>query len=132
MEETAYRKDDPCPLRDALNRVGDKWSVLAILALSEGTYRFGELRRHIGGISQRMLTETLRGLERDGLVHRHVIPTVPVAVEYSLTEIGHALLAPLRQIEVWAEAHQQAITDARAEYAAREAPLHSTPTPPSF
>lgn len=132
MEEIVYEKDYDCPLRDALSRVGDKWSVLAILVLRDRTHRFGEIRRRIEGISQRMLTDTLRTLERDGLVHRHVIPTVPVAVEYTLTEIGRSLIQPLSQIQEWAEANQKAIATARAEYAAREAPLHATPTPPSF
>lgn len=88
-------EEEGCPLREVLNRVGDKWSVLVVLCLREGAQRFSALRRRIAGISQRMLTETLRQLERDGLVQRAVFAQVPVRVEYALTELGQTLIAPL-------------------------------------
>jgi DNA-binding HxlR family transcriptional regulator len=110
------RTAEACPLRDVLNRVGDKWSVLVVLCLSEGTQRFSALRRRIEGISQRMLTETLRQLERDGIVQRTVYPTVPVRVEYALTELGHTLIEPLAALAAWAEEYRSAIVRARAAY----------------
>lgn len=107
---------EPCPLRDVLDRVGDKWSVLVVLCLSEGTHRFNGLRRRIDGISQRMLTETLRQLERDGIVRRTVYPQVPPRVEYDLTELGRTLIEPLDALNSWAERHRPTITAARAAY----------------
>jgi DNA-binding HxlR family transcriptional regulator len=105
-----------------LNRVGDKWSVLVIMQLGVGPRRFNEIKRIIGGISQRMLTLTLRGLERDGLVNRTVTPTVPPRVDYALTELGRDLLAPVRALGEWAIRHQACIAAARARYdAANEA-----------
>jgi DNA-binding HxlR family transcriptional regulator len=105
-----------CPVRDVLNRVGDKWSVFVVAHLAEGPLRFSELRRGIDGISQRMLTLTLRGLERDGLVSRTVYPTVPPRVEYALTRMGRTLIDPIRVLAAWAEKHRGAIRDARARY----------------
>src|SRR2546421_2349465 len=88
-----------CPaVREVLNRVGDKWSVLVVELLGDGTKRFSELRRSIEGISQRMLTLTVRGLERDGLVTRTVFPTVPPRVDYQLTAMGRTLLKPIRAL----------------------------------
>ena len=107
---------EACPLRDVLDRVGDKWSVLVVLCLSEGTHRFSALRRRIEGISQRMLTEKLRQLERDGIVRRTVYPQVPVRVEYELTDLGQTLIAPLAELAAWAEDHRGAIVRARAAY----------------
>lgn len=107
---------DACPLREVLDRIGDKWSVLVILGLSEGTHRFSALRRRIEGISQRMLTETLRQLERDGIVSRTVFPEVPVRVEYTLTALGETLIAPLEALKSWAEGHRAAIVQAREAY----------------
>lgn len=103
-------------VREVLNRVGDKWSVLAIVLLGEGTMRFSELRRMIEGVSQRMLTLTLRGLERDGLVQRTVFPTVPPRVEYALTPLGHTLLATLRALATWATQNGQRIYRSRLEF----------------
>jgi DNA-binding HxlR family transcriptional regulator len=99
-----------------LSRVGDKWSVLVIMRLGEGPRRFNELKRMIGGISQRMLTLTLRGLERDGLVRRTVTPTVPPRVDYELTELGHDLRGPVAALGEWAIRHQSCIQAARAHF----------------
>ena len=105
-----------------LNRVGDKWSVLVIMQLGNGPRRFNEIKRMIGGISQRMLTLTLRGLERDGLVSRTVTPTIPPRVDYALTELGRDLLMPVQALGEWAIRHQPCIEAARAQFdAANEA-----------
>ena len=102
-----------CPIRDVLNQIGDKWSTLFISLLGEHPHRFGELRRAVPDISQRMLTQTLRDLQRDGLVSRHVFPTVPPSVEYRLTPLGHSLLEPLNQLIRWADIHRTEIRSAR-------------------
>src|SRR5215203_3433166 len=101
---------------EVLSRVGDKWTVLVVTMLGDGPRRFNELRRAIGSISQRMLTLTLRGLERDGLVTRTVFPTIPPKVEYELTKLGHSLLEPVNGIGLWARRHQGAIEDARKRF----------------
>ena len=109
--------DADCPAtREILNRVGDKWSVLIIVSLGQGAMRFSALRRGIEGISQRMLTATLRGLERDGLVNRTVHPTNPPQVEYSLTKLGRTLLDPVAALAVWAQAHRAEIYKARETF----------------
>lgn len=109
-----------CPaIREVLNRVGDKWSVLVIALLGNESKRFSELRRAIDGISQRMLTLTLRGLERDGLVTRTLHPSVPPRVDYALTELGRTLLEPILALTAWAEAHRHEIQGAREAYDAR-------------
>ncbi len=105
-----------CPVRDVLDRIGDKWSVLAISLLGDGPLRFMELKREIGLVSQRMLTRTLRALERDGLLTRTVYPTVPPRVEYELTPLGRSLHATLSELAAWAFAHNDEIADARAVY----------------
>jgi DNA-binding HxlR family transcriptional regulator len=105
-----------------LSRIGDKWTVLVVAALSKGPLRFNELRRAIDGVSQRMLTLTLRGLERDGLVTRTVFPTIPPRVDYELTDLGRTLIGPLAQIGAWAEAHAGCIDAARAAFDARDRP----------
>lgn len=105
-----------CPIRDVLDQIGDKWSTLFISLLGEKPHRFGELRRAIPDISQRMLTQTLRDLQRDGLVSRHVYPTVPPSVEYSLTPLGQSLLEPLSHLIRWAEDHHGHIRAARGEF----------------
>jgi len=105
-----------CPLRDILDRVGDKWSVLVVVLLGDGTKRFSDLRRSVDGISQRMLTHTLRQLERDGLVSRTVYPTVPLRVEYTLTALGQTLLEPLAALAQWAGQHREAVQAARVCY----------------
>src|SRR5579859_4640384 len=92
-----------CPIRDVLDRVGDKWSTLLIFTLAERKHRFGELRRAIADISQRMLTQTLRELQEDGLVSRTVHPTTPPSTEYALTELGRSLVVPLSVLARWAD-----------------------------
>ncbi|WP_405484487.1 winged helix-turn-helix transcriptional regulator [Nocardia sp. NBC_00511] len=95
-----------CPVTEVLQRIGDKWTLLVLALLARRPYRYNELQRAIEGISQRMLTRTLRGLEADGLVRREVFPTVPPAVEYSLTTRGESLLDPLSALADWAVAHR--------------------------
>lgn len=104
-----------CPTRQALDRIADKWTALIIGLLEQRPHRFGELRRKIQGISHKVLTETLRSLEADGLVHRQVLPTSPVTVEYSLTPLGRSLGGPLAAIRAWAEQHIEAVLEARAK-----------------
>ena len=106
-----------CPaVREVLSRVGDKWSILVISLLSGRTRRFSDLRRDIEGISQRMLTLTLRGLERDGLVTRTIYPTIPPRVDYALTPLGRTLLEPVQGLAEWAERHRTKIQAARERY----------------
>lgn len=110
-----------CPkISQVLARVGEKWSVLIIIMLADGPRRFSDLKRAIGGISQRMLTLCLRGLERDGLVRRTVFPVVPPRVEYELTALGHSLRQPVTQLANWARDHLAALDAAREEYDARK------------
>jgi DNA-binding HxlR family transcriptional regulator len=104
---------------DILNRIGDKWSVMIVGYLKRKTMRFNELRHAIGGISQRMLTLTLRNLERDGLVTRTVFPEIPPRVEYQLTELGRTLTEPLDALWNWAAEHQNDVSTARREYDAQ-------------
>jgi len=99
-----------------LARVGDKWSVFVIMQLIGGAQRFNELKRTIGGISQRMLTLTLRGLERDGLVTRTVFPTIPPRVDYELTDLGRGLAEPVKALGQWAFEHLPEIAGARAKF----------------
>ena len=99
--------------REILSRVGDKWSVLVIVILGEQTTRFNELKRSIEGISQRMLTLTVRGLERDGLVKRTVYPTIPPSVDYRLTPLGRTLLEPVKVLAMWAQGHRPEVQRAR-------------------
>lgn len=110
-----------CPVRNVLDRIGDKWSMLIVMTLTERPLRFGELRRAVPDISQRMLTQTLRELQRDGILSRHVFPTQPPSVEYRLTEIGHSLLEPMAALVHWAETYHSAIRGARADYDRRAA-----------
>ena len=105
-----------CGIRDVLDRIGDKWSVLAIVELSSATRRFRELQRSIHGISQRMLTLTLRRLERDGLVLRTAFPTVPVTVTYELTERGRSLTHLAKQLADWSLANKDAIAESRRRW----------------
>jgi DNA-binding HxlR family transcriptional regulator len=108
-----------CPMREVLDRIGDTWSVLVIINLKRRPMRFNALRRSIEGISQRMLTVTLRSLERDGLVRREVRPTTPPEVEYSLTELGASLATPLGALGAWAAANRAAMRAARDEFDGR-------------
>lgn len=102
-----------------LARIGDKWSVLIVMLLTARPHRFNEIKRAVGGISQRMLTLTLKGLERDGLVWRTVHPTIPPRVEYGLTELGVSLADPVRALGEWARAHTDELDAARARYEAQ-------------
>jgi DNA-binding HxlR family transcriptional regulator len=105
--------NEHCPSRQLLRRVGERWSPLVLYVLREGPHRYGALERRIGGISQKMLTATLRGLERDLLVHRRVEAVVPPCVEYSLTPVGRSLAELLGTLCVWAEKHVVAVETAR-------------------
>jgi DNA-binding HxlR family transcriptional regulator len=107
-----------CGSQQVLELIADKWSALVIYyALAQGTKRYSELQREIGGVSQKMLTQTLRSLERDGFVERTVHPVVPPKVEYSLTPLGRTLIGPLRSICKWAETHLHQLLAARARHA---------------
>ena len=110
-----------CAVRDVLDRLGDKWSLLVVELLGAGTQRFTELRRDVDGISQRMLTLTLRRLERDGLVRRTVHPVVPPRVDYELTPLGRSLLDAIAPLVTWARHHRADVAAARADYDARPA-----------
>jgi DNA-binding HxlR family transcriptional regulator len=110
-----------CRAREVLQRVGDKWSVYVIDLLGRGTMRFTELQREIDGITSRMLTVTLRGLERDGIVTRTIHPVIPPRVDYELTPMGRTLLDTIGQLVTWADSHLAEIDDARAAYDARHA-----------
>lgn len=103
-------------MRDILSLVGDKWSVLVIVNLGEGALRFSDLKRGIDGISQRMLTLTVRGLERDGLLTRTVYPTNPPRVDYELTRLGRTLLEPVTQLAMWAGRHRAEVLRAREAF----------------
>ncbi|GAA3838970.1 helix-turn-helix domain-containing protein [Saccharothrix violaceirubra] len=106
-----------CPSRRLLDTIGDKWASLVIVALGlEGPLRYSRLATRIDGVSQKMLTQTLRGLERDGLVTRTVTPSVPVRVDYALTPLGLSLLGTLRHLKDWAEEHMPQVDAARAAY----------------
>lgn len=110
-------RHNDCPaVREVLNRIGDKWSVQIIALLGDGTMRFSELRRAIEGISQRMLTLTLRNLERDGLVKRTVFPEVPPRVDYELTRLGKTLLEPIQGLSEWAAQYRTSIQEARDQF----------------
>jgi DNA-binding HxlR family transcriptional regulator len=105
-----------CPTRQVISRVGDKWTLLVLYALSGGVRRFSRLRAEVEGISQKMLTQTLRALERDGLVHRHAYATIPPKVEYSLTPLGHSLGDVITTVRHWAYTHMDEIDEARLAY----------------
>lgn len=105
-----------CPVRDILDKVGDKWSMLVVIELSGGERRFSELRRGIPDISQKMLTQTLRLLQRDGLVARQVFPTVPPAVSYRLTPLGQSLLQPFAALVEWADKNHPIVVAARDDF----------------
>jgi DNA-binding HxlR family transcriptional regulator len=107
---------DDCPVRDVLDSVGGKWTTLMILGLADGPRRFSELRRFIHDISQRMLTQTLRDLQRDGYITRTVYPTQPPSVEYALTPLGHSFLALVRSLVQWSTQNHAAIRAARTAY----------------
>lgn len=114
LTPNAYASD--CPTRMVLDRIADKWAVLVLGLLDEGPQRFNQLRRTIDGVSQKMLSQTLKSLERDGLVHRRAIATVPVTVEYSITPLGRTLAATVDALRVWAEAHIVEVQRAQKRY----------------
>lgn len=108
-----------CPTRQVMSRIGDKWTLLTLFALRDRTLRFSELRREVEGVSQKMLTQTLRGLERDGLVSRRVHATIPPKVEYSVTPLGASLEQVIASLRAWAYGHMDEISDARRAYDSR-------------
>jgi DNA-binding HxlR family transcriptional regulator len=114
MDRTDTAYDAGCPAREVLELIASKWTVLVVDALAEGAKRYSELRRLITGVSQKMLTQTLRELERDGIVVRTVYDTKPPSVDYRLTELGATLTEPISAIRRWADAHFEAIAIARA------------------
>lgn len=122
--ETAWRKGDvfaaDCPTRLLLDRIGDKWSVLVLLLLGEEPRRFSELKRRIAGVSQKMLSQTLRALERDGLVTRNVAPTKPVSVRYAITPLGGELIDALRALMIWSETRIGMVLAAQRAYDTRD------------
>ncbi|WP_329416634.1 helix-turn-helix transcriptional regulator [Streptomyces sp. NBC_00704] len=109
-----------CPSRTSLARIANKWTAMVVIALSAGPLRFGDLRTSVGGISAKVLTETLRDLERDGLLTRHVYGEVPPRVEYELTALGRTLHVPLQALALWAEQHFAEVLAARENYDARQ------------
>ena len=118
-----------CPVRDVLDRIGDKWSMLMIMALATRPHRFSELHRAVHDISKRMLTQTLRDLERDGLITRHVFPTKPPAVEYRLAPLGYSLLDPMAGLIEWADRCYGDIHAARVRFDGthRDVPAQALP-----
>lgn len=112
---------EKCAVRDVLDRVGDKWSSLLIIALANAPLRFGALQRAVPDISKKVLTQTLRDLERDGIVLREVFPTTPPSVEYQLSEMGHSILEPLQAMVGWAEMRHDEIRSARTRFDSRRA-----------
>ena len=105
-----------CPSRQVLDRIGDRWTVLVVGALPDGQRRYTEIARRIDGVSQKMLTQTLRGLERDGLVKRTVHASVPPRVDYELTPLGQSLRGPIAALHDWATSHIDSVIAARREY----------------
>ena len=118
MEADVYAKN--CPSRQLLDRIGDAWSVLIVASLADGAMRYTELSHRISGISPKMLTQTLRALERDGLVTRTVYPVVPPRVDYALTSLGRSLLSLVEALQEWAEKHIADVIEARHAYDARD------------
>ena len=112
-----------CLSRQVLGLIADQWTPLVIYALEDGTTRFGQLLKRINGISKKMLTQTLRAMERNGLVQRVVYPVVPPVVEYSLTPLGQTLIEPMKALKVWAYEHLQEVAHARTTYDQRDHPL---------
>lgn len=111
---------DGCPVRGVLDKLGDKWTTLILIALARGPHRFSQIHRAIPDISKRMLTQSLRSLQRDGLLQRTVFPTTPPSVEYRLTKLGSSLLHPLAALVSWAETNQEEMVAARAVFDAAE------------
>jgi DNA-binding HxlR family transcriptional regulator len=109
-----------CPSRKLLDRIADKWVALVVKSLGDGPKRYSEVSHQLAGISQKMLTQTLRSLERDGLLTRTVTPSVPVRVDYELTPLGESLAGVLGQLKMWAEQHMPEVDRARADYDGRQ------------
>jgi Predicted transcriptional regulators len=126
LKETALPEWNPyaaaCPTRMVLDRIADKWAVLVLGLLVDGPIRFNELRRRIEGLSQKMLSQCLKSLERDGLVHRHAIATVPVTVEYSITDLGRTLAETVDALRLWAETHIEEVLAAQSRFDGRAQP----------
>lgn len=116
VDKRVFLNNDECPIRNVVAQIGDKWSMLILFALVEGPDRFNSLKSRVVGISQRMLTQTLRDLEREGYVTRTVYPEVPVRVEYELTAMGRGLVKPLYKLVSWAEVHHDEIKRSRKAY----------------
>jgi len=117
LKQSTLHQTEPCRrISEILSRIGDKWSLLVIRQLGNGPLRFSEIKRSLGSISQKMLTATLRGLERDGFVSRTVFPTVPPRVDYALTPLGCDLLVPVRQLGDWAMANAERIERSRRRF----------------
>jgi DNA-binding HxlR family transcriptional regulator len=116
IPRSLHEPEDCRAVSEVLSRVGDKWTVLVVSTLGDGPKRFNELRKALGSISQRMLTLTLRGLERDGLVTRTVFPTIPPRVDYELTKLGRSLLEPVSELSLWARRNRAAIVEARVKF----------------
>lgn len=120
LREQAAREYDAflatCPARQLLDRISDKWVTLIVTALADGPQRYSDLSRRIAGVSQKMLTQTLRSLERDGLLSRTVTPSVPVRVDYDLTPLGRTLMPLIAAIKSWADTHMPEVNDARSSY----------------
>ncbi|SDC16730.1 transcriptional regulator, HxlR family [Massilia sp. PDC64] len=108
--------EQPCPIRDVLDRIGDQWSFLVLASLDGGTKRFNELMRELGDISKQMLSLTLKRLEEDGFVRRTVYAEVPPKVEYDLTPLGRSFLVPMKGLVAWADDHHRLVCEARAHY----------------
>jgi DNA-binding HxlR family transcriptional regulator len=114
--------EDMCPYRLVLEHVTSRWGVLVLIALEERSYRFSELRREIGRVSEKMLTQTLQTLERDGMVHRDAKPVIPPRVDYSLTGLGREAAEQVRTLATWTERRMEAVTQARSAYDETRAP----------
>jgi DNA-binding HxlR family transcriptional regulator len=123
--------DGRCRVREILDRIGDKWSLLIIFRLGDGPQRFTALKRSVDGISQRMLTVTLRGLERDGIISRTMYPVMPPRVDYELTKMGQSLLDAVGSLMAWADSHLDDVDAARQAYDARPPAPGATPRPGS-
>ncbi len=115
-QKRVFLNNSDCPIRNVVAQIGDKWSMIVLFALVDGSERFNALKKRIVGVSQRMLTQTLRDLERDGYVSRTVYPEVPVRVEYELTALGKGIVKPLYQLVSWADENHKQINIARDEY----------------
>ena len=120
-ERRAFKNDPDCAIRNVLARIGDRWSMLVLFALVDEPDRFNSLKRRIEGISQKMLTQTVRDLEREGYVSRTVYPEVPVRVEYALTDLGRAIIKPLYGLVTWADQNHTKIRRSRAAYDQKQA-----------